>query len=80
MIRFIGTVCVAICFAPLQASIADSLNIYTHRQPVLLEPILEAYTKKQGSRFQLFMRQKDLFSGFNLREMQLQQIWLSQLI
>ena len=30
---------------------AESLGIYTHRQPFLLEPILEAYTKKTGVTF-----------------------------
>ena len=34
------------------AAWADSLGIYTHRQPFLLEPILEAYTKKTGVTFQ----------------------------
>ena len=60
MIRFIVTVCAAICFVPLQASIADSLNIYTHRQPVLLEPILEAYTKKTGITFSTVYAPKGL--------------------
>ncbi|MBT6343745.1 MAG: iron ABC transporter substrate-binding protein, partial [Tateyamaria sp.] len=60
MNRFIATVCAAICFAPLQASIADSLNIYTHRQPALLEPILEAYTKKTGITFSTVYAPKGL--------------------
>ncbi len=34
------------------AALAESLGIYTHRQPFLLEPILEAYTKKTGVEFQ----------------------------
>ena len=32
--------------------------IYTHRQPFLLAPILEAYTKKQGLSLNRYMRQK----------------------
>ena len=60
MIRVIATICAAICFAPLQASIADSLNIYTHRQPALLEPILEAYTKKTGITFSTVYAPKGL--------------------
>ncbi len=31
---------------------ADSIGIYTHRQPFLLEPILQAYTEKTGIEFQ----------------------------
>jgi iron(III) transport system substrate-binding protein len=27
---------------------AKSLNIYSHRQPYLLKPFIEAYTKKTG--------------------------------
>ena len=30
---------------------AESIGIYTHRQPFLLEPILKAYTKKTGVEF-----------------------------
>ena len=32
--------------------IAETIGIYTHRQPFLLEPILEAYTEKTGIEFQ----------------------------
>ena len=32
--------------------LADSIGIYTHRQPFLLEPILQAYTEKTGIEFQ----------------------------
>ena len=60
MIKVIATICAAICFAPLQASIAESLNIYTHRQPALLEPILEAYTKKTGITFSTVYAPKGL--------------------
>ena len=52
--------CLMTCFAPLQASVADSLNIYTHRQPALLEPILEAYTKKTGVKFSTVYAPKGL--------------------
>ena len=45
---------------PLQASIADNLNIYTHRQPTLLEPILNAYTKKTGVTFSTVYAPKGL--------------------
>ena len=31
--------------------LAESIGIYTHRQPFLLEPILKAYTKKTGVEF-----------------------------
>ena len=74
MFRFIAPICALLCITPLQASIAENLNIYTHRQPALLEPILEAYTEKTETPFQLFMRRKGLFSGFNQRGMQLQPI------
>ena len=39
---------------------AESLGIYTHRQPFLLEPILEAYTKKTGVKFQTVYSPKGL--------------------
>ena len=32
-------------------AIAENIGIYTHRQPFLLEPILEAYTNKTGIEF-----------------------------
>ena len=55
-----------ICGALLMAiisngvALADSLGIYTHRQPFLLEPILEAYTKKTGVEFQTVYAPKGL--------------------
>ena len=42
------------------AGLAESLGIYTHRQPFLLEPILEAYTKKTGVEFQTVYAPKGL--------------------
>ena len=42
------------------AAIAESLGIYTHRQPFLWEPILEAYTKKTGVEFQTVYAPKGL--------------------
>ena len=39
---------------------AESLGIYTHRQPFLLEPILKAYTKKTGVEFQTVYAPKGL--------------------
>jgi len=39
---------------------AESLGVYTHRQPFLLEPILEAYTKKTGVEFQTVYAPKGL--------------------
>ena len=42
------------------AALADSLGIYTHRQPFLLEPILDAYTKKTGVEFQTVYAPKGL--------------------
>ena len=40
--------------------IADTLNIYTYRQPVLLKPILDAYTAKTGIEFQTVYAPKGL--------------------
>lgn len=34
--------------APINASAAGEVNIYSYRQPYLLEPLLEAFTKKTG--------------------------------
>ena len=31
---------------------ADTIKIFTYRQPALLAPILEAYTKEKGVEFQ----------------------------
>ena len=39
---------------------ADTLNIYTYRQPVLLKPILDAYTAKTGIEFQTVYAPKGL--------------------
>ena len=41
-------------------AVSESLGIYTHRQPVLLEPILDAYTEKTGIRFQTVYAPKGL--------------------
>ena len=60
MFRFIAPICALLCITPLQASIAENLNIYTHRQPALLEPILEAYTKKTGITFSTVYAPKGL--------------------
>ena len=40
--------------------LAESIGIYTHRQPFLLEPILQAYTKKTGIEFQTVYAPKGL--------------------
>tara|TARA_B100000282_G_scaffold261691_1_gene210770 strand:+ start:52 stop:1065 length:1014 start_codon:yes stop_codon:yes gene_type:complete len=60
MVRFIAAICAIVWLVPLQASIADNLNIYTHRQPTLLEPILKAYTKKTGVTFSTVYAPKGL--------------------
>ena len=39
---------------------ADSLGIFTHRQPFLLTPLLEAYTQKTGVEFQTVYAPKGL--------------------
>ena len=44
----------------VSASWADSLGIYTHRQPFLLNPILEAYTEKTGIKFKTVYAPKGL--------------------
>ena len=43
-----------------KASIAESLSVYTHRQPALLEPILDAYTKQSGVEFKIVYSPKGL--------------------
>jgi len=40
--------------------LAENIGIYTHRQPFLLEPILQAYTKKTGIEFQTVYAPKGL--------------------
>ena len=40
--------------------VAGTLNIYTYRQPVLLKPILDAYTAKTGTDFQTVYAPKGL--------------------
>ena len=44
----------------VSASWAESLGIYTHRQPFLLNPILEAYTEKTGIKFKTVYAPKGL--------------------
>ena len=55
-------ICGALLMAVISngAALAESLGIYTHRQPFLLEPILEAYTKKTGVEFQTVYAPKGL--------------------
>ena len=47
-------------FAQNTTSFANSLGIYTHRQPFLLEPILEAYTNQTGIKFKTVYAPKGL--------------------
>ena len=47
-------------FAQSTTSFANSLGIYTHRQPFLLEPILEAYTNQTGIKFKTVYAPKGL--------------------
>ena len=47
-------------FASNTTSLANSLGIYTHRQPFLLEPILEAYTNQTGITFKTVYAPKGL--------------------
>jgi len=58
----IRTICVIVLMSVISsgAAWADSLGIYTHRQTFLLEPILEAYTKKTGVTFQTVYAPKGL--------------------
>lgn len=39
---------------------ADELNIYSHRQPFLIKPFLEAYTKKHGTKINVVYASKGL--------------------
>ena len=54
--------CIAVPMAVISigAAWAESLGVYTHRQPFLLGPILEAYTKKTGVEFQTVYAPKGL--------------------
>ena len=47
-------------FAQNTTSFANSLGIYTHRKPFLLEPILEAYTNQTGIKFKTVYAPKGL--------------------
>ena len=47
-------------FTSSNTLLSDSIVIYTHRQPFLLEPILQAYTKKTGIEFQTVYAPKGL--------------------
>ena len=56
------SVCAGILASLMSASVssADTLGIYTHRQPFLLQPMLEAYTEKTGVAFQVVYAPKGL--------------------
>lgn len=54
----VGTVMLSI--ASMNMAWADSLGIFTHRQPFLLTPLLEAYTQKTGVEFQTVYAPKGL--------------------
>ena len=60
MQRIMTAICAVLFFTPLEASIAESLSVYTHRQPALLEPILDAYTKQSGVEFKIVYSPKGL--------------------
>lgn len=46
--------------ANMPASAADTINIFTYRQPALLAPMLDAYTEKTGITFQTVYAPKGL--------------------
>ena len=42
------------------SSFSNELNIYSHRQPYLLKPFLDAYTKKSGVKLNVVYASKGL--------------------
>ncbi len=57
----IGAICLvsALVVSPWLAS-AGELNIYSHRQPFLIKPFLEAYTKQTGTKINVVYASKGL--------------------
>ncbi len=47
-------------FAPLQASAEGTVNIYTYRQPELIQPVLDAFTAETGIDTQVLFLDKGL--------------------
>lgn len=48
-----------LCALPASASAAE-LNIYSHRQPFLIKPFIDAYTKKTGTKINIVYASKGL--------------------
>ena len=48
------------CFAQTQATVASELNIYSHRQPFLIKPFLQAFTEKTGIKTNVVYASKGL--------------------
>ncbi|MGI9525412.1 MAG: Fe(3+) ABC transporter substrate-binding protein [Hyphomicrobiaceae bacterium] len=46
--------------APYNSALAKELNVYSHRQPFLIKPFLDAYTKKTGIKFNVAYASKGL--------------------
>ena len=51
---------VAVCVSSLNSVLAAELNIYSHRQPFLIQPFLEAFTKKTGIKTNVLYSSKGL--------------------
>ena len=48
------------CLGQTQATVAAELNIYSHRQPFLIEPFLKAFTEKTGIKTNVVYASKGL--------------------
>lgn len=49
-----------LALSPMRASAAQELNIYSHRQPFLIEPFIEAYTAETGTKINIVYASKGL--------------------
>lgn len=56
--RFVITFMACLCFLPMAH--ASEVNIYSHRQPFLLQPFLDAFTQKTGIQTNVVFAEKGL--------------------
>ena len=56
----LAAICLFACLGQTQATMAVELNIYSHRQPFLIKPFLQAFTEKTGIKTNVVYASKGL--------------------
>ena len=66
-----GMILTACAIAPVMS---DTVNVYSHRQPYLIEPLLDAFTEKTGIKTKVLYSDKGLAQRLKSEDETVQQI------